>query len=158
MKVTFDDCTLDTDRFQVERGGGAVSLTPQTAKILDILIRNRDRVVTKDELVAAVWDDRIITDATLSTALKETRQVVGDTGRAQRVIRTVHGHGFQFVATIKAAPSAQPDDDLTVVAVLPFRNLGPDANDQIRLANHPLVTEFARLYDAMRDVTSYLSQ
>ena len=110
MKVIFDDCTIDTDRFQVERRGQTVSLTPQTAKILDILIRNRDRVVTKDELAAEVWDDRIITDATLSTALKKTRQIVGDTGRAQNIIRTIHGRGFQFVAAVDPQPGpASPD-------------------------------------------------
>lgn len=130
MKVTFDDCTIDTDRFQVERSGCVVSLTPQTAKILEILIKNSERVVTKDELAAAVWDGRIITDATISTALKETRQIVGDTGRTQSVIRTVHGRGFQFVANIKARSVFGTESDLTVVAIFPFRNLGPEINDQ----------------------------
>ena len=98
MKYAFNDCTIDTDLFQISRGETRSNLTPQTLQILQYLIDNRDRVVLKDELAEQVWQGRFITDATLSTAVKEARQAVGDTGRDQHTIRTVHGKGFRFVA------------------------------------------------------------
>ncbi len=132
MKYEFNDCTIDTDLFQISRGGVAGSLTPQTLQILEYLISNRDRVVLKDELVEQVWQGRFITDATLSTAMKEARQAVGDTGRDQHTIRTVHGAGFRFVAEIEmpvAHTRNAPPSDGIVLAVLPFKSLGTNTND-----------------------------
>jgi DNA-binding winged helix-turn-helix (wHTH) protein len=91
MKFAFNDCEVDTGLFQISRGGVRQSLTPQTMQLLEYLIRNRDRVVLKDDLAGAGWDGRFITDATLSTAIKEARQAVGDNGRDQHTIRTIHG-------------------------------------------------------------------
>ena len=108
MKVQFRDCVLESDLARVERGGHVRSLTPQTLRILDHLIRNRHRVVGKDELIAKVWGDRIISDASLSTAIKEVRQAIGDNGRTQHTIKTMHGHGFRFVADVNA--DAEPQD------------------------------------------------
>ncbi|KIC24102.1 winged helix-turn-helix domain-containing protein [Leisingera sp. ANG-M6] len=127
MKFTFNDCELDTGLFQISRGGVRQSLTPQTLQLLEYLIRNRDRVVLKDDLAGAVWDGRFITDATLSTAIKEARQAVGDNGRDQHTIRTIHGKGFRFVAPVaEPARAAHPAarSGQTVLAVLPFRCLG----------------------------------
>lgn len=130
MKYAFGDCEIDTELFQLTRAGQPMRLTGQTARLLTFLITNRDRVVLKDELAVAVWDRRIITDATLSTAIKEARLAVGDTGRAQQVIRTVHGQGFQFIADLQpAAPVAAPGGR-TVIAILPFRSLGVDPDDR----------------------------
>ncbi len=132
MKYAFNDCTIDTDLFQISRGEVCNSLTPQTLQILEYLITNRDRVVLKDELVEQVWQGRFITDATLSTAMKEARQAVGDTGRDQHTIRTVHGKGFRFVAEIDMpATNTQntPAPDGIVLAVLPFRSLGKSSDD-----------------------------
>lgn len=129
MTFAFNDCEIDTELFQISRDGVRFSLTPQTARLLDYLIRNRDRVVLKDDLVEHVWEGRAITDATLSTAIKEVRQAVGDSGRDQHTIRTVHGKGFRFVAEITARGTAKShvlQSDRTVLAVLPFRSLNPN--------------------------------
>lgn len=132
MIFVFNDCEIDTERLQISRGGNCASLTPQTAKLLEYLIRNRDRVALKDDLVEFVWDGRAITDASLSTAIKEARQAVGDNGRDQHTIRTVHRKGFRFVADIAAPVTTQvsaSQSDRTVLAVLPFRNLGQGSDD-----------------------------
>ncbi|MCL6286165.1 winged helix-turn-helix domain-containing protein [Ruegeria sp. 2012CJ41-6] len=127
MIFAFNDCEIDTELFQISRGGTRSGLTPQTAQLLEYLIRNRDRVVLKDDLVEQVWEGRAITDATLSTAIKEVRQAIGDSGRDQHTIRTVHGKGFRFVADISARNTAKShglQPNRTVLAVLPFRSLG----------------------------------
>ncbi len=132
MKYAFNDCTIDTDLFQISRGEACNSLTPQTLQILEYLIANRDRVVLKDELVEKVWKGRFITDATLSTAMKEARQAVGDTGRDQHTIKTIHGTGFRFVAKIDmpvAKTQYSPTPDGIVLAVLPFKSLGSNSDD-----------------------------
>ena len=100
MKIAFNNCEIDTDLFQIARNGTMSDLTPQTMRLLDFLIENRDRVVSKDQLVEQVWERKFITDATLTTAIKEARQAVGDTGREQHTIRTVYGVGYRFVADI----------------------------------------------------------
>ncbi|MDP5217354.1 winged helix-turn-helix domain-containing protein [Ruegeria sp. 2205SS24-7] len=132
MKYTFNECTIDTDLFQISLKGARNSLTPQTLHILEYLIANRDRVVLKDELVEQVWQGRFITDATLSTAMKEARQAVGDSGRDQHTIRTIHGKGFRFVAEIEPSvheTAPLPERDRIVLAVLPFRSLGSSPDD-----------------------------
>ena len=82
MKMQFRDCVIDSDLAQIESGGQTNGLTPQTLRLLNHLIRNRHRVVSKDELISKVWGDRIISDASLSTAIKETRQAWATTGAA----------------------------------------------------------------------------
>ncbi len=137
--MQFRDCVIDSDLAQLDRAGEIRALTPQTLRLLDHLIRNRHRVVSKDELISEVWGDRIVSDASLSTAIKETRQAVGDDGRAQHTIKTVHGHGFRFVAEIDPEESAAATPAETrasivrasrpSIAVLPFRMLGGTAED-----------------------------
>lgn len=132
MKFVFNECELDTGLFQVLRKGVRRSLTPQTMHLLEYLIRNRDQVVLKEDLAEQVWDGRFITDATLSTAIKEARQAVGDNGRDQHTIRTIHGKGFRFVAKVaEPARAAHPAarTGRTVLAVLPFRCLGGGEDD-----------------------------
>ncbi len=141
MKIAFNDCEIDTELFQISRAGGAVDLTPLTARLLTYLIDNRHRVVSKDELVEEVWDRRIVTDATLTTAIKEVRLAIGDNGRVQHTIRTVHGIGYRFVADLSpptaAEPAPSPETSAAVevaprqapaVVVLPFEDLGPEDN------------------------------
>ncbi len=139
MKVQFRDCEIDSDLAQIHQGGETRPLTPQTLRVLDHLIRNRHRVVGKDELISKVWGDRIISDASLSTAIKETRHAVGDDGRTQHTIKTHHGHGFRFVAEVHSDTQASfgtrigrpsvTGDRRPSIAVLPFRMLGGDPGD-----------------------------
>jgi pimeloyl-ACP methyl ester carboxylesterase/DNA-binding winged helix-turn-helix (wHTH) protein len=97
---------IDLDRFEVRDGGQRVPVEPQVFDVLAFLVRHRDRVVTKEELLDAVWGDRFVSESALTSRIKAVRRAVGDTGRDQRVIRTVHGRGYQFVAELE--PAAEP--------------------------------------------------
>lgn len=108
---TFDDCELDLAAFELRRGGVAVHIEPQVFAVLTYLIRHRNRVVPKTELLEQVWGDRFVSDSALTSRLKAARRAVGDNGSTQRVIRTAHGRGYQFVATV--AERLPPPDQYT---------------------------------------------
>ena len=82
LRYLFEDFAFDTDRRELHRGSGCVSITPQVFDLLDYLIRNRDRVVSKDDLISAVWNGRIVSDAALTTRLNAARAAIGDTGES----------------------------------------------------------------------------
>ena len=88
MRFAFDGHTLDTGRRELFRGDSRVALQPQVFDLLVYLVRNRDRVVSKDDLVAPVWNGRIVSDSTLTSRINAARTAVGDSGKAQRLIRT----------------------------------------------------------------------
>jgi pimeloyl-ACP methyl ester carboxylesterase/DNA-binding winged helix-turn-helix (wHTH) protein len=96
----FGDLELDRDRYELRRGGARVAVEPQVFDVLVHLADHRERVVTKEELLDAVWGDRFVSESALASRIKAARRAVGDTGREQRVIRTVHGRGYQFVAEL----------------------------------------------------------
>jgi TolB-like protein/Tfp pilus assembly protein PilF len=143
LRYLFDDYTFDTERRELHRGVDAVSISPQVFDLLDYLIRNRERVVSKGELISAVWNGRIVSDAALTTRLNAARSAVGDTGEKQRLVKTLPRKGFRFVGTVQeaqtpaiepvgsavrngdAAPCPLSPPRLSIV-VLPFANLGSD--------------------------------
>ncbi len=96
----FEDCTLDVGRFELTRAGEPVHVERQVFDVLAHLLAHRDRVVTKAELLDAVWGDRFVSDSAITSRLKAARRAVGDDGRRQGVIATVHGVGYRFVATV----------------------------------------------------------
>ena len=100
MVFTFETCQLDPARFELRRGGTAVHVEPQVFEVLVYLVAHRDRVVPKTELLDAVWGDRFVSDSTLTSRLKAARKAIGDDGRGQRLIATVHGVGYRFVAAV----------------------------------------------------------
>src|SRR5215831_6138066 len=87
----FATLELDVARYELRDGGVAVSVEPQVFEVLAYLVAHRDRVVTKEELLDNVWGDRFVSESALTSRIKTARRVVGDTGRAQRVIATAHG-------------------------------------------------------------------
>jgi len=97
----FDNYALDTDRREFRRGPSLLPVEPQVFDLLEYLIRNRDRVVSKDDLLASVWRGRNVSDATLASRINAARRAVGDSGEQQRVIRTVLRKGFRFVAVVR---------------------------------------------------------
>src|SRR6266702_4516273 len=103
LRYLFEDYALDTERHELHRGADAVSITPQFFDLLDYLIRNRERVVSKDDLISAVWNGRIVSDAALTTRLNVARNAIGDSGEEQRLIKTLPRKGFRFVATVRKA-------------------------------------------------------
>jgi pimeloyl-ACP methyl ester carboxylesterase/DNA-binding winged helix-turn-helix (wHTH) protein len=119
----FDDCLVDPGRFELRRGGAVEHVEPQVFDVLIHLIRHRDRVVTKTELLDTVWGDRFVSESALASRLKSVRRAVGDDGAAQRVIRTVFGRGYQFVASVDEhlppGVVAEPASSKEATATLP---------------------------------------
>jgi len=145
----FDDHTLDIDRRELSRGSKRIEIEPQVFDLLVYLVQNRDGVVSKDDLVKAVWKGRIVSDSALSSRITAVRHAIGDDGEQQRLIRTVPRRGFRFVGAVttsgyggpaKTPPpvaSPEPMPSLTLalpdkpsIVVLPFRNIGGDAEQE----------------------------
>lgn len=147
MRYFFEEYTFDTDRRELQRGPEIVPTTPQVFDLLDYLIRHRERVVSKDDLVSAIWNGRIVSDAALTTRVNAARGVIGDSGEEQRLIRTLPRKGFRFVGMVRETnqsshPAANPAGrieapgptlplpDAPSIAVLPFTNLSPEADQE----------------------------
>jgi len=103
LRYFFEKYAFDTDRRELHRGADVVPLAPQVFDLLDYLIRNRERVVSKDDLIDAIWNGRIVSDAALTTRLNVTRTAIGDSGEEQRLIKTLPRKGFRFVGAVLEA-------------------------------------------------------
>ncbi len=110
VRFTFEGCELDLGRYEVRRDGDVVAVEPQVFDVLVHLVRHRDRVVSKEELLDEVWGDRFVSESALTSRIKAARRAIGDDGTAQRVIRTVHGRGYRFVADALEVAGAGTDD------------------------------------------------
>ena len=112
MRYLFGDYTLDEDRRELCRAGQPVHVEPQVFDLLLYVIRNRGRVVTKDDLMAGVWGGRVVAESTLGNRINAARHVIGDSGERQQFIRTVSRRGIMFVGDVRdeeaaaAAPAA----------------------------------------------------
>ncbi len=104
--LRFDGCSLDLARREVRSGGQVQHLEPQAFDLLAYLVEHRGRVVPKEELLDRVWGDQFVSDAALTTRVKEVRRAIGDDGRRQRLVRNVRGRGYRFVGEI-AHPAGQ---------------------------------------------------
>src|SRR6266849_4379448 len=107
MIYLFEDCSLDVERRELRRRMDLVPVEPQVLDLLRYLIRNRDHVVTKDDLIAAVWNGRIISESALSSRITAVRHAVGDSGEQQRLIRTIARKGFRFVGEIQEKQASE---------------------------------------------------
>ena len=101
MRLTFDDYVLDAARRELRRGSDLVAIEPQVFDLLAYLVQNPDRVVTRDELLQAVWDGRIVSESAIANRINAARRAIGDSGDAQHLIRTVPRKGFRFVGAVK---------------------------------------------------------
>src|SRR5689334_7211182 len=143
MQFRFADHLLDVERRELMRHGEPVALEPQVFDLLVHIIRHRDRVVSKDDLLASVWGGRIVSESTLTSRINAARRAVGDSGEAQRLIRTVPRKGIRFIGAVREEPEppasvdARPAAaglprpalallDKPSIAVLPFTNLSGD--------------------------------
>ena len=144
MIYNFGDYSLDTDRQELLRGAELVVIEPQVFDLLHYLIRHRERVVSKDDLIADVWKGRIVSDSTLTSRITGARQAIGDSGDQQRLIRTIARKGLRFVGEVResatgstpplkqdvtplAASGTAPSlPDKPSIAVLPFANMSGD--------------------------------
>lgn len=135
MPFAFETYTLDPRVHELRCSGARIPVEPQVFDLLQKLIECRDRLVTKDELIEAIWNGRAVTDAAIASRIRLARQAIGDDGTEQRFIRTVHGIGFRFVApvteTVSVTSAQEVDQDLESpepstrpsIAVLPFEAL-----------------------------------
>ncbi len=146
MRYLFEDYAFDTDRRELHRGADVVSVAPQVFDLLDYLIRNRERVVSKDELINAIWNGRIVSEAALTTRLNVARSAIGDSGEQQRLVKTLPRKGFRFVGQVRESrgrtgaviddhPAEPPKPALALpdkpsIAVLPFQNLSADPEQE----------------------------
>ena len=101
VEFLFSDHRLDTDRRELRRGAEAIALEPQVFDVLVHLVKNRDRVVSKDDLFASVWGGRIVSESTLTSRINAARKAVGDSGKKQKLIRTIARKGFRFVGDVR---------------------------------------------------------
>jgi pimeloyl-ACP methyl ester carboxylesterase/DNA-binding winged helix-turn-helix (wHTH) protein len=97
----FEDKVLDPNRRELRCKGGLVAVEPQVFDLIVFLVRNRDRVVSKDDLIAGVWDGRIVSDSTLASRINAARRALDDNGDAQRLIRTAARKGVRFVGAVR---------------------------------------------------------
>jgi len=166
MLYQFGPFVLDMARFELRAGGEPCRVEPQVFSLIALLVENRERLVSRDEIIEKIWDGRIVSDAAISSRIKSARQALGDDGKAQRYIRTVHNQGLRFVAPVHATRSvcaaptesidATPGDTRVAtdagatrpsIAVLPFRLIG-DAGPYAAIADalpHELIAELSRL-------------
>ncbi|HWV53242.1 MAG TPA: winged helix-turn-helix domain-containing protein [Pseudorhodoplanes sp.] len=145
MQYIFSNCALDLDRRELTRAAEPVAVGPQVFDLLAYLVRNRDRVVSKDDLLDSIWGGRIVSESTLTSHINAVRKAIGDSGEEQRLIRTVPRKGFRFVGDVtetsaadseggsgtEASRANEPVPALTLpdspsIAVLPFQNWSGD--------------------------------
>jgi TolB-like protein/DNA-binding winged helix-turn-helix (wHTH) protein len=100
MIYRFGDCFLDTNLCTLQRGGQTFRLRLKVFRMCLYLLEHRDRVVSREELCAQVWPGQFVSQATLEGVIRLVRQAVGDSGRTQGIIQTLHGHGYRFVAPV----------------------------------------------------------
>lgn len=101
MRYVFEDYTLDTDRRELRRGTGLIAVEPQVFDLLVYLVRNRERVVSRDDLIDAVWHGRIVSESTLNTRIYAVRSAIGDSGKDQRLVKTWLRKGVRFIGTTR---------------------------------------------------------
>ena len=124
----FENHVLDTGRRELRRGEELLAVEPQVFDLLVFLLRNRDRMVSKEDLITSVWDGRIVSDSTIASRINAVRRVIGDNGREQRLIRTGSRRGFRFVAQVEETESRENSQtrSLSSQAVDRYRPLVPD--------------------------------
>lgn len=106
MQYSFGDYLLDPERRELTLGPTAISVGPQVFDLLLCLVRNREHVVSKDELLDVVWNGRIVSESTLTSHINAARKAIGDSGQDQRLIRTISRKGFRFVGDVMERKAA----------------------------------------------------
>lgn len=167
VQFIFDNHVLDTDRRELHSGCAAVAVEPQVFDLLLYLVENRDRVVSKDDLIASVWRGRIVSESTLASRINAARRAIGDSGNTQKLIRTVARRGVRFVGSVGTRPaSSEPAlsrlpaagaevsppgstarSERPAIAVLPFVNAS-DEPEQDYFSDgiaEDIITELSRL-------------
>src|SRR5882672_1091497 len=119
VQFHFSNHVLDAGLRELTRGGESIAVEPQVFDLLIYLVENRDRVVTKDDLIETIWDGRIVSESTLTSRINAARKAVGDSGKDQAVIRTIARKGFRFVGDVRDAGGAFAPPSVTSGALAP---------------------------------------
>jgi adenylate cyclase len=145
LLYSFEDYALDTDRRELRRGASLVSVSPKAFDLLAYVIRNRERVVSRDDLLSSVWDGRIVSESALTTCINAARRAIADTGEEQRLIKTLARKGIRFVGAVREerepadsslkniVDSSKPTlslPDKPSIAILPFANMSRDPDQE----------------------------
>src|SRR3979411_2521371 len=115
MTLSFGDNEINLERRELRRAERAVHVEPQVFDLLVYLVQNRDRVVSKDDLIASVWGGRIVSESTLTSRINAARNAVGNSGRWQLLIRTIPRKGLRFIGAVHT----QVDDNTPTQATDP---------------------------------------
>ena len=131
MVLAFGDHRLDIERRELRRRGELIDLEPKVFDLLSFLVQHRNRVVSKDDLLQAVWGGRIVSESALTTRINAVRRALGDDGTAQRLVRTFTRKGIRFVGEVTELPDQiAPISDRPSIAVLPFENMSADPDQE----------------------------
>jgi DNA-binding winged helix-turn-helix (wHTH) protein len=138
LLLRFDDYALDTGTRELKRAGALVPVEPQVFDVLVLLLGNHDRVVSKDDLIEAVWQGRIVSESTLTSRINAARKAIGDSGEQQSLIRTVPRKGFRFIGEVQTEAGEAPasarvrpaSSERPAIAVLPFSNMSGDPEQE----------------------------
>jgi DNA-binding winged helix-turn-helix (wHTH) protein len=134
----FENYALDFDRRELRRGATALPVEPLVFDLLAYLLRNRERVVSKDDLRVAVWEGRVVSESTLSSCINAVRKAVGDNGEDQRLIRTLPRKGFRFVGPVREQedPAVPAPAEGSASELVPLARAGQDGRRLDPMASH----------------------
>jgi len=163
MLYRFEQFEVDPERYELRLNGTLLPVEPLVFDLLHFLARNPNRVLSREEMIEAVWQGRAVSDTTISSAVKSARRALGDSGDSQRFIRTVRGRGFEFQARVVSddppvvaatRPAADvPDRDAgedtkPTILVVPFANLSADTDEYFADGlTEDIITNLARFRD-----------
>ena len=163
MLYSFENYTLDTDRRELRRGSDLIGVEPQVFDLLEYLIRNGDRVVSREDLLASIWGGRIVSESALGSRINAVRSALNDTGGEQRLIKTFRRKGVRFVGTLREEKKTEDANvtnfiaersgtELTLpdkpsIAVLPFANIGGNSEQEYFADGmvEDIITELSRI-------------
>src|SRR5438874_10628423 len=170
MILSFGDYEIDVARRELRRAKSLVHVEPQVFDLLVYLVENRDRVVSKENLIASVWGGRIVSDSTLTSRINAARNAIGDSGQDKKLIRTIARKGLRFVGAVRIRPNGDepakvsdlpPDEiqeqlrmalplpDRPAIAVLPFTNMTGDPEQEYFSdgISEDIITDLSKLSD-----------
>jgi len=144
LKYQFSEFEIDLNQQELRRLGEAIHIEPQVFDLIVHLVRNHERIVSKDELIETIWNGRIISEAALSSRINGARRALGDNGNDQALIRTLHKRGFRFVGDVQAIDAGAPTTDTEAAPLAPDRPNDPPGSVSVS-------SEVSRLDDVVSE-------